>query len=173
MPSVTQGTPAYAALFAKRNPNAVLLGSAIATPITPALVGANGQPLVMATATPAPAVTPITTVQAKPARTVTTAPAVKGTYQLPLPPNAVINPMPVVGQPTSYITPGATHCTVVQLCNVAQAYVASRGYACNASGGTTGTKPPLHPMYQLYVNGNRHYVQVGAIARLIATITGK
>jgi hypothetical protein len=173
MAGYKQGTPGYNAAFAHTQ-GLWLAGAQPTTPTIPLLVGANGKQLVSNTPTFTPTVTPnVTTVQAKPAKVATQAPAVKGTYQLPLPPNAVINPMPVVGQPTSYITPGATHCTVVQLCNVAQAYGASRGYACNASGGTTGTKPPLHPIYQLYINGNRHYVQVGAIARLITAITGK
>jgi hypothetical protein len=136
---------------------------------TPTLVGANGQPLVVATATPT--TTPTTqVVQPKPTKVATQAPAVKGTYQQALPPNSVINPMPVVGQATAYVTAGATHITVVQLCNVAQAHGLSRGWACNLSGGTTGTKPPVHAAYQLYVNGNRHYVAVQALTHMLALI---
>jgi hypothetical protein len=56
------------------------------------------------------------------------------------------------------------------LCNVAQAHGLSRGWACNLSGGTTGTKPPVNPAYQLYVNGNRHYVAVQALTRMLALI---
>jgi hypothetical protein len=164
MAGAKQGTAAYSAAFTR---GAVLLGNTPATtPATTGILLPSG-----AVVTPQ-AVPAVQVVQAKQAKVATVAPGVHGQYHQALPPGSVINPMPVVGQPTTHITPGATHVTIVQVCNIAQSYGQSRGWGCNLSGGTVGNKPPTHPLYTVYVNGNRHYMAVAGEARMVALLQG-
>jgi hypothetical protein len=62
---------------------------------------------------------------------------------------------------------------LTQLCNHAQTLGRSRGFAVMLTGGNAGVKPPLQPIFAIYTQGGRKYVQAGAIQALTALATGK